>query len=412
MVVSTLPRIGTPSIKFFHTVDILDIALLLVVMAGAEVFNLLASYSLILFACMLRHRRSCNENTSQHRFKCCCRCMKNTFLSVGRLLCVQTFPVLFKMHKTRSDHGRQTRKFMLFLDREVERSWPLIAAFCSIVYSIFCSFTMVFVRYFPVEESNKCLEEDKHGRTLFCYSNSSLINSSLPVDCADFSVTELQELKFQCYAIALPGLGIAVAAGLGLAKVAIAGITIYIKATEAFFHFIASNIRQKLQQVYSTWMIIIIIVELVYCALSSIIIIIASYIIFSLGLQFIGFHTRTDSHPVHFFYYYAYISLPWQICYPLVIITFYLVPHCIKGEYISIVAEQRPPDPRDRDGESQSSESEPAMTEQESMQTGFELVSVNGEDPDENEETVIIGARTHEYGATTPGRQAVAESKL
>ena len=145
MVVSTLPWIGTPSIKFFNTLDGLAIALVCVVMAGAAVFNLLASYSLILFVCMLRRRRSCNENTSQHRFKCCCRCTKNTFLCVGRLLCVQTFPALFKIHKTHSDYGGQTRKFMLFLNREVERSWPLIAAFCSIVYSIFCSFTMVFL---------------------------------------------------------------------------------------------------------------------------------------------------------------------------------------------------------------------------------------------------------------------------
>ena len=62
---------------------------------------------------------------------------------------------------------------------------------------------------------------------LFCYSNSSLSNSSLPVDCANFSVTELRELQFQCYAIALPvGLGIAVAAALGLAKVVIVGVTI------------------------------------------------------------------------------------------------------------------------------------------------------------------------------------------
>ena len=36
--------------------------------------------------------------------------------------------------------------------------------------------------------------------------------------------------------------GIAVAAALGLAKVAIIGITIYIKMTEAFFHFMESNV--------------------------------------------------------------------------------------------------------------------------------------------------------------------------
>ena len=74
-----------------------------------------------------------------------------------------------------------------------------------------------------MEESAECLETDSHGRTLFCYSDSSL-----PVDCANFSVTELRELQFQCYT----GLGIVVAAALGLAKVAIVGVTIIVKVTE------------------------------------------------------------------------------------------------------------------------------------------------------------------------------------
>ena len=46
------------------------------------------------------------------------------------------------------------------------------------------------------------------------------------MDCANYSVTELQELQFLCYAISIPGLGIAVVAALGLAKVAIVGVTI------------------------------------------------------------------------------------------------------------------------------------------------------------------------------------------
>ena len=101
----------------------------------------------------------------------------------------------------------------------------------------------MFFRYLPVEESAECLETDNHGRSLFCYTNSSLINSSLPVDCANFSVTELREAQFQCYAIALPvGLGIAVAAAFGLAEVGIVGVTIFVKVTEGFFN----NIKRRL----------------------------------------------------------------------------------------------------------------------------------------------------------------------
>ena len=246
MVMSMLPWIGTPSINFFHTLDVLAIALVCVVIAGAVLFNLLASYSLVILYHMC-YDRCYSENTRQHQFKRC-RCMKNTFLCVGRLLCVQTFPALFKMHKTRSDHGSQTREFMVFLDRSMENSLILVTAFCSIVCS---STTKVFLRYFTVEVSRECLEKDSHGQSLFCYlSNSiaSLKNSSLPVDCANFSLTELREFQFQCYAIAPPtSLGIAVAATLGLAKVVIVGVTIFVKVTDGFLK-LTKNPPWKLQK--------------------------------------------------------------------------------------------------------------------------------------------------------------------
>ena len=56
------------------------------------------------------------------------------------------------------------------------------------------------------------------------------------MDCANYSVTELRELQFQCYSIALPVcLGIAIAATLALTKVAIVGVTIFVKVMEDFF---------------------------------------------------------------------------------------------------------------------------------------------------------------------------------
>ena len=154
---------------------------------------------------------------------------------------MSTFPALFKMHKTHSGRGRKLRTFMVFLDRKVQSSLLLIATLYSIIFSIFCSSTVVCLRYFPVKVSAECLERDKNDRSLFCYlSNSSIINlsiidQSLLMDSDIFSVAELQDFQFQCYAIALPaGLGIAVAAALGLAKVVIVGVTIYVKVTDWF----------------------------------------------------------------------------------------------------------------------------------------------------------------------------------
>ena len=313
---------------------------------------------------------------------------------------MQTFPGLFKLHKTRSDHGNQTRKFMLFLDREVESSLLPIAAFYSIVCSIFCSCTMVFLRYFPVEESDECLETDSHGRSLFCYSDSSLINSSLPVDCANFSVTELRELQFQCYAIALPaGLGIAVAAALGLAKVARLVVTIYVRATEAFINITKKiKLPQEVQNVDIKNFIIRLSVKLIYVLMTAIITIAASYFIFVFGLQFIQVQAETDSYVLHFLYYMGYLTLPWLLCFPLIFVNFYLVHHCDKGEYISIAADQRPPDPRDWDVESESLESD---GKHDVDNFGREWDIINGEGPNENEETGIsqVSGNTHNYGA-------------
>ena len=76
--------------------------------------------------------------------------MKTAFLLVGKWVCVQTFPVLFKMHKIRSGRDNKTRTFMVFLDRKVERTLPVVAAFCSIVYCIFYSSTTCDLSILPI----------------------------------------------------------------------------------------------------------------------------------------------------------------------------------------------------------------------------------------------------------------------
>ena len=386
MVTSTLPVFDTtPSFVFFHTLDVLALAIMSILMSVAfessMVSVVLLTYSLTKSG---RNRKTSRKDEPNGR---CRSCMKTVFLPMGRQLCALTFPALFKLHKTRSGDDNKTRKFMVLLDREVESNLTLVAAFCSIAYSIFCSSTMVFLRYFPVEESAECLEKDSHGRSLFCYSNSSLINSSLPVDCANYTVTELKELTFECYAISIPGFGIAVAAALGLAKVAILGITIYVKVTEwVFMQMLTLNLPQKLQEKCCHKFLIIVCVDLLYIILSFILLSGASSFILFLSVKFIEFHAKTDSHPLHLLYYYAYIILPLLILYPLMYVTVYLSFHCHKGEYTSFAADQSPPDPRDRDEDPETS-----LTK-----------GQHDEDPNENDMTLLIEARDDiklsEYG--------------
>ena len=357
MGIPTLPTIGVvPPFVLFQTMNLVAITLASVLFVAAFVSTLVVIPPLILY-CIRPSRRA----PQQHGLGSCCRCMKSLFLLVGRPLCVYTFPALFKMHKTRNYSERpQTTKFMLFLDRKVESNVPLIAAFCSIVCCIFFISAAVFFQYFPVEESAECLETDNHGRTLFCY----LINSSLPVDCDDFSVTELRELQFQCYAIALPvGLGIAVAAAFGLAEVGIVGVTILVKVTEGVFNKIKRRLSHRTNSTVIQYL------EPqesqnqphrcsccnsshtnCICIVSSIVLIMIVFITSSSCAIYtsINFPEADRMQPLHVLCYYAYLFLPMLICIPLIYIVLNLKDHCDNGEFISISEDQWPPDERRR----------------------------------------------------------------
>ena len=368
MALPTLPVIGVvPSIVLFQTLELLALGVVWALLLAALVS------SVVLGIRLAEYRK--NKSPKQRQPNSCRRCMNSLFLLVGRRLCVYTFPALFKMHKTRSGRGRQTREFMVFLDRKVENSLILVTAFCSIVYSILCSSTKVFLRYFPVEVSAECFEKDSNSQSLFCYlSNSSLSNPYFPVDCGNFSLTELRELQFQCYAIAPPtSLGIAVAAALGLAKVAIVGVTIFVKVTEGFFKM-TKNPPQKLQEVCCRNRFNRKDAIAIYFSLSRVFLIVVSAIAFLFGAIYTVLDT--DSPVLHKLYYLAYSFLPLLIFLPLVVVTFYLAKtHCDKGEYISIAADQRPLDPRDWDVESETD------GEDDEANTGGESNIVNGEPP-------------------------------
>ena len=280
---------------------------------------------------------------------------------------------------------------MVFLDRKVDRSLPVVAAFCSIVFSIFSSSVTVFFQYFPVEKSEDCLEKDKHGRSLFCYRNSDL------VDCANYSTTELRELQFVCYAIALPGFGIAVAAAHGLAKVAIVGVTICVKVTEGYF-----KMTNDPPQILSCWFCGCRrqCANATYGAVSLLLlcIILPSLSYITLTFIILQIHTVLGRNLL---FNSDILSFPVLVFFPLWYIIVYLETHCDKGEYISIAADMKPPDPRDWDVEPETSVTE---GEQDKASNGGESGNINDEDPIELEETLLIEARSNveytEFGAT------------
>ena len=96
------------------------------------------------------------------------------------------------------------------------------------------------------------------------------------------------------------------------------------------------------------------------------------------------------------------LSYPYVlICVPLAYIVLNLEAHCSRGEYISFAAEQRPPDPRDWDVESETS----IKTRRHYIANSMQGESGNSSEVlDEKEETLLIEVRDNieftEVGAT------------
>ena len=348
--------IGTPPELFFITLLSLNYALAYALVAVAFLV------SFILFLAAIRQLlcwMCCRRGAKRRSQPCgCCRCMKTVFLSMGRLLCVNMFPALFKKHKTHSVHSSQTtRVFMVFLDRKVENDLVLVAAFCSIVYIIFGLSALMFIQYFPVhvEYSEECHEVDNNGRALFCYVRGS--NSSPLLNCSMHSQIGIQ---LNCYAIAFPGFGIGIAAAFGFAKVAIMGITIFVRIAERVFTMTMKSSR-KLQEWHhcrsNTCLLSIglqICANITFIALSLAILAVMIAVTCCISLATLqNVHTRGSSSTLRRQFYIIYVVLAPLIFLSMVCIIIKLAFHCKQDEYTSLANKQRPPNPLDWDVESE-----------------------------------------------------------
>ena len=367
MAIPTLPLIGQPSFTFFHVVE-----WLLTVVTYVLFFT--AFFPLFI---IVKQKKICPSRAGtlvQSEPRGCWKHMNTLFWFVGSKLCVSIFPALFKMHKTRHSDpdNHTTREFMVFLDRKVKNSVRIVLAFCCVIISILNSSATVFLLHFPVQDSGDCHEKDNEGRSLFCYSNSSS-DPFQPVDCAQYNVTQLHELDFICYAISVPGFGIAVAAALGLAKVAILIVTLVVKITEDFFKKTKEK-SDKLQKWYlrkrprcncrardgRTY------VNRIYIASSPTALLIATMLSYYVLSQVV-LYSYLNEHEglleleqilVTFQLLYTVptrVMLPLLINVPLGYIIVKLEKHCEQSEYLSFGADQRPSNQLDWDEESGSS---------------------------------------------------------
>ena len=212
----------------------------------------------------------------------------------------------------------------------------------------------MFFQYFPVEVSEECLERDDKGRSLFCYldyKNVSIYSSS-PVDCAEYNPNQLQELSFVCYAIAIPGLGIAVAAAFGLAKVATVSIAIFVKLSESVFKMTEKQ-SHKLQNwryccktfanaIYITVSLAVLTVVTAMLCLFSFVTLDNTSMHYNIPSVFTLSKTFNDS----------YICLAVLVFFPTAFIIIKLPFHCKqRAEYTSFARDLRPPNRHDWDVE-------------------------------------------------------------
>ena len=177
------------------------------------------------------------------------------------------------------------------------------------------------------------------------------------------------------------------------------GVTIFVKVTESFFTMTKNP--QKLPRCCSCCC------RLPYAnkvyVYSSIILLVIVFLI-SLSCSIVisrNFFKPDRKDILRFLHYYAYPLLPMLICVPLIYIVQFLEVHCSRGEYISIAADQRPPDPRDWDVESGTS----IKTRRHYIASSMQGESGNSSEVlDEKEEILLIEVRDNieftEDGAT------------
>ena len=261
---------------------------------------------------------------------------------------VTMFPGLFKEHKDRykdrSNNKTITRVFILFLDRRVENNSKLVRYFYFMVLCILFAAVFVFCRYVPTAVSGECLERDAKNRDLYCYTN--LTNSyfdyylsdlySMPVDCAVYNSTELEEMDFVCYAITITDLGVALAAAGALAKLATVCITIYIRVSAAICMWSRCNREQYCGLSAKC-------IYIIYLVLTLLALLVFGIICYSvlLTIEYSQRPTALMNNPSYLVYA-VYGAVPFMLLVPLLLIMRSLDKHCNQEEYISYCTYQMP----------------------------------------------------------------------
>lgn len=112
---------------------------------------------------------------------------------VGRALCPPMFPGLFTKHKMRAQAQESSAEvslesspkvYIVFLNRNLNDHFAFLLVFSLLSILVLAASATAFLTSFsPVSTGTQCLEEDKNGHSLLCYTD----NSAYPENCSNLT---------------------------------------------------------------------------------------------------------------------------------------------------------------------------------------------------------------------------------
>ena len=104
---------------------------------------------------------------------------------VGRALCPLMFPGLFTKHKMRAQAQESSPEvYIVFLNRNLNDHFAFLLVFSLLSIVVLATSAAAFLTCFsPVPTGTRCLEEDKNGNSLICYTDSN----AYPANCSNLT---------------------------------------------------------------------------------------------------------------------------------------------------------------------------------------------------------------------------------
>ena len=108
---------------------------------------------------------------------------------IGKTLCPWIFPKLFTEHRIRAQAQETSPKvYIVFLNRDLNDHFCVLLVFSLLSILVLAASATAFLTSIPLETTGtQCLEEDKNGYPLLCYTE----DSAYPEDCTNINHTSI-----------------------------------------------------------------------------------------------------------------------------------------------------------------------------------------------------------------------------